>query len=159
MPLSLALDVFGVMYMTLSKTYFVKAIRAGILTYFLEEIVSWQHKSWRKWGHKSQMGAGIVSKACSGESLTGLFLCRETWLNMRTEYWWLHALCLSNIDVCRAGGLMRAPLTVCHPGKVNRNTQHLDLTNTFGMSWPLKRWICCTTLSVWKVTFSELYSS
>lgn len=45
MPLSPALDVLGVMCMTLSKTYFVKEIQVGILIYLLEEIVSWQHKS------------------------------------------------------------------------------------------------------------------
>lgn len=62
MPLSLALDVFGVMYMTLSKTYFVKETQVGILIYFLEEIVSWQHKSCGKSGHKSQMRQGLCPK-------------------------------------------------------------------------------------------------
>lgn len=111
MPLSLALDVFGVMYMTLSKTYFVKEIQVGILIYFLEEIVSWQRKSWRKSGHKSQMGQGLcpkraVERVSQDFSSTGKHMIKHedrvlvTACVVFIKYWL----------VCRAGGLTRAPL-------------------------------------------------
>lgn len=152
MPLSLAL-FWGYMYMTLSKTYFVKEIQVGILIDLLEEIVSWQHKSWRKSGHKSQMGQGLcpkraVERVSQDFSSTGKH-------SIKHEDRVLVTACVVFIKywlVCRAGGLMRAPLD-CPSSR--QSQRRIGTHNTWIKMWPLKRCLCGTTLSIFKSHFQS----
>lgn len=154
MPLSLALDVFGVMYMTLSKTYFVKEIQVGILIYLLEEIVSWQHKSWRESGHKSQMGQGLCPKRAV-ERVSQDFSSKGKHV-IKHEDRVLVTACIVFIKywlVCRAGGLMRAPLEC--PSSRQSQRQRVRTHNTWISPTPLECFFFFWNVATQKMNMSH----